>query len=523
MITQYIDTIISACVPFEDTEDSRNQAQKSYNKIVNSMDEGILSGAAFILYKTISRSYDNGIKIDWEYIRTMTETNAKRFIRDKNVGIKEMFPDTQVALLGDPQVEREVVGQLLHAVEEKYNEYKGKEVMSTELNAAVDIMKETIKIEHLKRILKDSVEILFEGKDVLEGKIEKYMEGSDALNYALSELGKLAGKDDNGTDGIPYVHLDSYEKLEQLKMSDDRGYDVCLTTGIPLLDDAIEAFYTSQVLGLQGLPGVGKSRFAAMLMYRGISVYKRNVFYMSNEQHCNELEAYFSSQHCWYKYGVYITDKQLKQLDVIRAKKKRMILTEEDFAKMDMPVTLEEMSIITEAQLDFYTDPEYGELFLDNSYTPIEKLENHIRNINNNIMKIDIACIDHMSILTSDGSLSGGMLMTPSQIVQMGMLMLKKLAQKLNMFVIAVNQMTRDEADRIQEGKKSRISGSANSSEFERTSDIMITIGATPSLDEVDKVFLDMPKARDSGKTSRIILETKKGICLYEQDVNQNE
>lgn len=525
-INMYLETLISACVPCNDSQEALSECKNNYNRITSYLTEDMLNGCEFILYKIVSRGYDNGIAISWSYVEKMFEFNAKKFLRDKNVAIKDIFPEIKVSELVDIEKERVAIGQLLTLLESKYKTYESTYVTYDKVNTSLDILKQTMQAEEIKAVLMNATKVLFQGEEVSTGGKREYLQGgADTLKYVLNELGSINNKYTDGTTSINWFHIKSYEDLIAMRNSDNRSYDFCTDTGVPMLDEATGGLYTTQILGIQGHPGVGKSRFASKIMYRGKVFHGKNVHYISMEQHCNELAMYFTSQHCWYKYGAYITDKQLKLHFVNEKRITRDSLKPEELEELEneSPLTAEEIQIVTEAEIDLYSNPDYGEILYDNSYPPVEGLESHIRNIHNNHMREDILCVDHMSILISDGSWNRGMKMNQTEIVTEGMKMLKRVCQRLNFFVIAINQMTRDEVNRTLEGKVSRVTGSANSSEFERSCDIIWNLGETPEMTEVQKCFLDSPKARDSGKPSRVFMDTKKGICVYEQSATQDD
>lgn len=523
-ISMLMDTLIASCIPFNTDTETVKDCRNNYNRVSSFLREEQLSGTQFIFYKIISRSYDNGIQISWKYMESLFQFNAKKFLRDKQVAIKSIFPDVKVADLVDTEKERTVISQLTQLLEEQYTTYQNNLVTFEEVNASIDLLKQTMQEEELKELLMNASKILFQGEEVRNGNKSEYMSGgADTLRYLLSEAGSLNNKYTDGDGSKNWFHIRSYDDLQDMRNSDNRSYDFCVDTGINMLDEQTGGLYTTQILGLQGQPGVGKSRFASKIMYRGKVFHGKNVHYISMEQHCNELAMYFTSQHCWYKYGRYITDKQLKLYFVSIKHHLADFVTEQEKTELadELPLTEEEIQVVNEAELDLYSNPNYGEILYDNSYPPVESLESHIRNIHFNYMREDILCVDHMSILTSDGSLTKGVPKTQTEIVTDGMKMLKRLCQRLNFFVIAVNQMTRDEVNRSLEGKTTRITGSANSAEFERSCDIMWNLGATPEQDEANKCYIDSPKARDSGKPPRVLLDTKKGICVYEQSAQQ--
>lgn len=523
-ISVLMDTLIASCIPHSNDTDTIKDCKNNYNRVASFLREEQLSGTQFIFYKIVSRSYENGIQISWRYMDNLFAFNAKKFLRDKQVAIKNIFPDVKVADLVDVEKERMVIAQLTELLREQYSNYEKEIVTFEEVNAALDILKQSMQEEELKELLMNASKILFQGEEVRNGNKNEYMSGSgDALRYLLAEAGTLNNKYTDGDGTKNWFHIKSYEDLQVMRSGDNRSYDFCVDTGIPMLDEQTGGLYTTQILGLQGQPGVGKSRFASKIMYRGKVFYGKNVHYISMEQHCNELAMYFTSQHCWYKYGRYITDKQLKLYFVSIRHQLADLVTEAEKAELteELPLTDEEIQIVNEAELDLYSNPNYGEILYDNSYPPVEALESHIRNIHFNYMREDILCVDHMSILISDGSLSKGIPKNQTEIVTDGMKMLKRLCQRLNFFVIAVNQMTREEVNRSLEGKTTRITGSANAAEFERSCDIMWNLGATPQQDEAGKCYIDSPKARDSGKPPRTLLDTKKGICVYEQSAQQ--
>ena len=523
-ISVLMDTLIASCIPHDMEPDTIKDCRNNYNRVSSFLREEQLRGTQFIFYKIVSRSYDNGIQISWRYMESLFQFNAKKFIRDKQVAIKSIFPDVKVAELVDIEKERVVIAQLTQLLKEQYENYAKEIVTFEEVNASLDILKQSMQEEELKTLLMNASKILFQGEEVRNGNKSEYMSGSaDTLKYLLAEAGSINNKYTDGDGSKNWYHIKSYDDLQEMRSGDERSYDFVTDTGIEMLDSATGGLFTTQILGLQGHPGVGKSRFASKIMYRAKVIHGKNVHYISMEQHCNELSMYFTSQHCWYKYGRYITDKQLKLYFVSINHKLAEFVTDKEKIELadELPLTDEEIQIVNEAELDLYSNPNYGEILYDNSYPPVEGLESHIRNIHFNHMREDVLCIDHMSILISDGSLTRGIPKNQTEIITDGMKILKRLCQRLNFFVIAVNQLTREEVNRALEGKQTRITGSANAAEFERSCDIMWNLGATPQQEEANKCFVDSPKARDSGKPSRVLLDTKKGVCVYEQSKQQ--
>jgi hypothetical protein len=109
------------------------------------------------------------------------------------------------------------------------------------------------------------------------------------------------------------------------------------------------------------------------------------------------------------------------------------------------------------------------------------------------------------------------MRLNQTDIVTELMKVTKKLAQQLNFFGIMINQVTREGTEKALQGKESTVTISANASEFERSSDVMLVVGETAADSGSGKMFVDNPKARDSVTAPRIILKANKGCCEFKQ------
>lgn len=487
-----LDNLISACIPVDiNNKHEVKDCMENFDILSQFVKEESLDGIRYLMYFIMNRVHKNKTSLNQQVLEIIINSNAKKFIRSTKIDLSELT-DNQISSLdlADAVKEKMAINYLYNALVERFNFYRTTVFDEGKFRLSLDLYLDDIKKESIKEVLRNSNKIFLEGLQVGHG----YLSGTDVLDYLKIEIAKIEAKFDyNEDNGITRMTINSPEDLARLEEANKDMFRFICSYGeeLGIIDENLGGIRGTQVIGVAGMPGVGKTRFAGWVIYNAMVRNMRNVYWWSGEQGILELQTILLSLHCFLKYNVMITDQQIKLNEV--------------------PTEL--LPILANAKIDLYTN--YGKIHLDSEPMPVEGYESKMKMIYNTEFKYDFAVIDYISLFESDGSLTRGQSLTEREIVKGGMKASKRLAKKQNTAFMILNQLTKEEIQRLLSGKEATTTGGSNSSEFFNTPDANIVLSNTPQLYEASKIKFHNPKVRLGKRFPTFIADIKQGVSYY--------
>lgn len=290
----------------------------------------------------------------------------------------------------------------------------------------------------------------------------------------------------------------SAEALEDLDdaASDNQPMEPVITTGIPAIDQDIQAVMRTQLLDISAPPGAGKTRMAIGVFSHRALMAGKNVLYYTLEQSKAEIEAMLIARHVYHMFGHFVTDKQILSGTV-----DERLRAEVETARID---------ILESGRWGKFVVKE-ADLYLEDF---IEKIKTQDR-VNG---PFDVIVIDHMSLMQSMPSRSYSRRMEDYQVVAKSYRRFKQYVRKTRKVGISVNQFNREGIEASRQDKEINATMGAGGIEAYRSTDANITITYTETMAAQHLRRITLPKSRSSEGFGSIMVRVYLGSCYFQQE-----
>lgn len=288
----------------------------------------------------------------------------------------------------------------------------------------IKIVKETKKLRQLIKSCADIIDKSFNRED----------EYNKILEIAETELYNL--RDNNYNSGLENINktLQSvYANLQFLACHETRNDFLGLSSGYSDLDNYITGFSKSDLILLGARPAMGKTAFALNIALKVAVQKKKRVAIFSLEMSKEQL-----------------TQRMLSILsNVENQKMQKGLLSDEEWIQLSMATP--ELS-----KAEIYID--------DTALITIPEMKSKLKQLRENI---DLVIIDYLQLMNSVKS-TGNRVQEISELTRS----LKIMAKELNVPIIVLSQLSRDNAKR--EDKIPRLSDLRDSGSIEQDADIVL-------------------------------------------------
>lgn len=288
----------------------------------------------------------------------------------------------------------------------------------------IKIVKETRKLRQLIKSCADIIDKSFNRED----------EYNKILEIAETELYNL--RDDNYNSGLENINKtlqNVYANLQFLACAETRNDFLGLSSGYSDLDNYITGFSKSDLILLGARPAMGKTAFALNIALKVAVQKKKRVAMFSLEMSKEQL-----------------TQRMLSILsNVENQKMQKGLLSDEEWIQLSMATP--ELS-----KAEIYID--------DTALITIPEMKSKLKQLRENI---DLVIIDYLQLMNSVKS-TGNRVQEISELTRS----LKIMAKELNVPIIVLSQLSRDNAKR--EDKIPRLSDLRDSGSIEQDADIVL-------------------------------------------------
>lgn len=367
-----------------------------------------------------------------------------------------------------------------------------------------------------EQVLKDNYNVLEKMESYLDDfkvEIASYFsqKKKERLTQTLASTFELLNSTDNVEEAAEFIadsvnaiqDIYSEEKIEELdnakQLSDSTQMIKVTDCGLPAIDKDSVGLYTTQLFGVEAQSGTGKTRFViGTYVYRALTVYHKDVVYISLEQKPQEIEAMLVAHHVFRMFNIQISDK--------------MILTD--------TIPDEIRPQYEAAKYDLLQSGKYGKFVAVELDLYVETFITKIRALDKIKGPFDLICIDYMALIESKPA-EFRKTLSEYEIIKTAFKYFKRYVRKTGKCGIAISQLNREgtaagEADKVI--TQDMAQGGMN---VYRHTDYNIAITATETMKLQQKRRFGQPKVRSSAGFARFICDTRLGFCYFKQTVKQ--
>lgn len=368
-----------------------------------------------------------------------------------------------------------------------------------------------------KRVLEDNFKVL----ETMDSSVEDFKmeiasyfstKRKEALTKTLSNTFDLLNSTDNSEQAADFAEeriqiikeIYNDEKLEELdnyKHSDSLvKMEFVTDSGIPVIDKDSMGLYTTQLFGIEGSTGVGKTRIVlGTWIYRALTEYKRNVLFYALEQSEEEIKAMLVAHHVFVMFNIQISDK--------------MIYTDK--------VPEELQAKVEASKYDLFESNKYGKFVCEATTLYVETFISKIKVTDKLKGPFDLLCIDYMGIIESRPSQyerSKDMV----EIVRIAYKVFKRYLRNSGKSGIAIGQLNRDGATAGEQDKIITTDMAQGGMAVFQNTDYNVEITMTETMKLQQKRRVSQAKVRAGGGFPRFLLDTRLGF-LYVKQIVQSQ
>lgn len=315
----------------------------------------------------------------------------------------------------------------------------------------------------------------------------------DAADYALDTINAI--KEVYDVDKLEDLETADEDTILQNKATMIKVSD----SGLPAIDTDSGGLFTSQLLGVEAQPGTGKTRFAlGTYCYRAVTVYKKNVLFLSLEQKEAEIHAMMVACHMFHMFNIQISDK--------------MILTgnipDEVYPQYEA------------AKFDLFSSGKYGKFIAKEADLYVETFIVKLRTLDKLQGPFDLICIDYMGLIESKPA-QYQKEKTEYEIIKTAFKQFKKFLRHSNKAGIAISQFNREGIQAGKNDKEITTEMAQGGIAVYRNTDYNIAMSMTDTMRLQQKRRFSQPKVRSSAGFHNFLADVRLGFCYFKQIVQK--
>lgn len=417
-----------------------------------------------------------------KYLSIYLSTELRKFLLESNVKI----PATEGIDYTDPGAFENAM-QICKEI--MLNDLNNLEMREHDVNDFV-VCAEVFMTERLNE---RTVEILGNTFNIIESTDNTMAAAEYALEY-LQLINEIYDK---------YQLTDLIETLSG-KRNNNEVIELLCDSGIPVFDNDFGGIYRTNLLGIEAQPGTGKTRMALGLwIYRAATVFHRNCLFFALEQKEEEVKAILVARHTFALYNISI------DADLIW----RNIVPDEYKDK------------VAAARLDLFESGKYGKIEVLYTNLYYESFITRIKTIDKLKGPFDLIAIDYMGLIDQIIDKEGYKLtkyihrLEDYKIIGRSFKRFKRYLVNTGKAGIAISQFNQKGIEAGNEDKEITTDMAQGGIEVYRNTDNNLAMSMTPTMRLQNKRRVSQPKVRNSKGFGTCILDSRLGIGLFYQTV----
>lgn len=443
----------------------------------------IFNNEYYVLYAALMNAKKYGTVLTYQQLYAIVVDNVGDLVEREEITAEEFAENP-----GDVS---EVQETLVELVMTTYEELKTLPVVDNkELMLNMDLYLKSWGEDQVQQILAMQSEIVSSGKR-LGGKTLRGLEDANAYyskNYAVVQQLVFSQVDEQKNT----IRTDTmtFEELRG-RFQGDSMERVVARTGVEGVDSHIGEFRKGDMVSTMGQPGAGKTRWNANIMYHALMM-GNNVFWLPLEG--NDLQAFslIVSRHILNKF------------------EDRIDLDDKRIYDNSYPEHLGH--IVDEAMMDLLRNPAYGKLKIQNTILYDDEVMSLMERTYDEGFMFDVLCIDYVSlILSKTNEMKAAYL---SRLVTT----LKSNAMNFRnrgYLLLLPHQLTKEVIRDLKNGEDHSITGSADTSEIIKSSDIAFSLYRTEEQAAKDMIQVYFTKTRFAAMVPPLEVLALHGKCFF--------
>lgn len=341
---------------------------------------------------------------------------------------------------------------------------------------------------------------------------DSYMKGrlSERLVQELGKTYDTLSNSENAYNAAEYAldnlillrdiyDTDQLDELEDAEAASHGDFEFICDTGIPVIDDDIGGIYTCQLMGIEAQPGVGKTRMAlGVWAYRTAVLYKKNVIYYQLEQSRAEAEAMLIARHVYALYGIIVTDSM-----IIRNK-----------------VPAELQSKVAAARIDLFESGKYGKIYIKHGDLFYETMVQTFKKDDKLHGPFDLIEVDYMGLIEQKPAKYQKEILE-YQVISRAFRKFKRYVERRHKGGIAVSQFNQKGIEAGKADKEISADMAQGGIAVYRNTDANIALSRSETMKAQQKLRVSQPKIRGTAGFGSAVIDTRLGISLFYQNMQQ--
>lgn len=414
------------------------------------------------------------VPLKFKYLETWLSTEAKKVILADSIRV----PGCEAMNYTDPLAFENAYRISCDVLKDDYNVLERMQLDVNDFPVEVASFISKKKKERLTACLSKTFNLLSDTED-----------SEKAADFAMTEMNLIEDIYDE-------------EILEDLGIQTagkDKPVEFVTDTGLPAIDQDCGGLYKRQVIGIEAQPGTGKTRFnQGHLVYRAMTLYKKNCLCISLEQDAEELKAMLIARHVFTLFHKVVNDAMIYRNTV--------------------PEDLKQE--VEAARLDLFESGRYGKCVCRYENFNVEDFRQRLKNLDRMLGPFDLISIDYMGLFESKpGPFKKAM--STAEIISEAYKLFKRFCKRNNKAGVAVGQFNREGITAGLADKAITTDMAQGGLNIYRHTDYNIAISMTEEMRAKGQRRFSQPKVRSSAGFGTFITDTKLGICLFKQVVRK--
>lgn len=467
----------------EESLEAYETTKRNVSTFLGRVTTNIFTNEYYVLYEAMQKAKKYNTVLTFQQLSAIVIENVGDLV-DRDA----IFPEEFAENTGDVSEVKETLFELVMTTHEELKTLPI--VDNQELSLNIDLYLHSWGEEQVQQILATQSEIVSEGKRI-GGKTLRGLEDGNAYynkSYAVVQQLVFSQVDEQKntirTDTMTFEELRSRYKGDSLER-------VVARTGVEGVDSHIGEFRKGDMVSTMGQPGAGKTRWNANIMYNAMMM-GNNVFWLPLEG--NDLQAFslIVARHILNKF------------------EDRVDLDDKRIYDNSFPENLGH--VVDEAMMDLLRNPAYGKIKIQNTILYDDEVMGLMERTYDEGFHFDVLCIDYVSlILSKTNEMKSAYL---SRLVTT----LKSNAMNFRnrgYLLLLPHQLTKEVIRDLKNGEDHSITGSADTSEIIKSSDIAFSLFRTEEQAAKDMITVFFTKTRFAAMVPPLEVLALHGKCFF--------
>lgn len=444
----------------------RDDVLKNLSLFKSKISTNIFMNEYYVLYEALISAHKYNATLNYDQLYQIIINNI-----DKIINSDSIVPDEFTDNVTDTMEVKETLAELCMTTFEDLKVLEREDEGSFKMN--VDLFLNSWGNDELQKIIAVQHEIAGSGKNIGREFKQGFEDADQYYKDSFTKVKQMIRSEIDEEKNIIRTDRMTFSEIKDKFTEESVGRGVT-SFGIDSIDDDMNDLRVGDLVSVMGQPGAGKTRMAANIMYNGL-MRGSNVLWYPLEGSALQAFSLLVSRHIFSTQGEYID------------------LTDKTIYDQSYEEKYEE--IVDVAIQDLLGNPAYGKLSIKNIPLFEDEVFDSLEAEYDDGFLFDILCIDYVSLIMSKNN-------EPANIYLSRLV--KELKSKSMSFrnkgflTLLPHQLTKEVIQSLIRGEDTTITGSADTSEIIKSSDMAVTLFRTEEQSVMGMINIFFTKARFS-------------------------